>query len=925
MILLLLLLLPGVRSQEGTSPRPLFNAVQFVPHKNAKKGPILFPNDAPPPPPTPLIVTSRPLSESIARSELNPNNTLTAQSQFHQVSFKPEFLARNKNYKPFTYNVATATPVYDYGLSKLGYENPAGGQRDNFYDDYEKHWMEPIHPKRESLHRRKTYPWERPLRQRRYEQDYEPSPNARKTIHDNEVKSREIRYYHSPYSREFYYYEDGDHRIHHAAEHSLEALENDMDYMDTRRKSNIEDRRRILYRRPQYHHHYHYRRRNINRREHPYIASDRDVLARPIRDPDKIKTYDGQERNKNNNTVDTTRNFIEYKDRILRRSQSYEQLNRNNDKLGGNSLEFSKTDPDKYGRNFRRMPSGNPEPLRIRPVLSIENKISHYGKLRPQDSMYNLRGSREYRGKVPNRNVWQRLADTDNEEIFLRRRPSHSPEQQSSEKLKDLPKLKSMESIDFLDNILSEKKPQIPEKVETTTPRILEMLRQTEAHTERIPKKPFYNPETGEMLQQRNVQPLYGLTGGGHQNTYSSPQTNSKYKESPPHYNYPTNEGDHDHSKEFNHGENYAFSYTVKDHKTGDDFSHSQQSTGSATNGEYRVRLPDGRMQIVSYTADENGYKADVRYDEQHNQDNSIDIDVSKENQYKTHNLPTTYKHTNPPYNDHAVDTDSLENEEYIRQHLRNNKGINIPELPKPTAYSNPLNDIYGNHDKNFETINDYANKNDYQPYINNYQTKSTYVDATKVSINDNGSGGLTDNNNEYLEHYNEKFIERNDKAPKTKDDDYFKFSQELPSKELMDYSSELNDPYQPHKSKFSAFGNQDSKTNVVPSYDDLKDLFVTNPNGRRNSPSIATTARPIYDVTPVEVVEITPKKTNLYTNIKNIVTPLPYSFSTVSPTTPKSYLVSTIANLKHQINLASKPVLSNQFINKINKYLSYK
>ncbi|PZC82910.1 hypothetical protein B5X24_HaOG209353 [Helicoverpa armigera] len=920
MILLLLLLLPGVRSQEGTSPRPLFNAVQFVPHKNAKKGPILFPNDAPPPPPTPLIVTSRPLSESIARSELNPNNTLTAQSQFHQVSFKPEFLARNKNYKPFTYNVATATPVYDYGLSKLGYENPSGGQRDNFYDDYEKHWMEPIHPKRESLHRRKTYPWERPLRQRRYEQDYGP----RKTIHDNEVKSREIRYYHSPYSREFYYYEDGDHRIHHAAEHSLEALENDMDYMDTRRKSNVEDRRRILYRRPQYHHHYHYRRRNINRRDHPHIAGDRDVLARPIRDPDKVKTYDIQERNKSNNTVDTTRNFIEYKDRILRRSQSYEHLSRNNDKLGGNSLEFSKTNPDKYGRNFRRMPSGNPQPLRIRPVLSIENKISHYGKLRPQDSMYNLRGSREYRGKVPNRNVWQRLADTDNEEIFLRRRPSHSPEQQSSEKLKDLPKIKSMESIDFLDNILSEKKPQNSEKVEITSPRILEMLRQTEAHTERIPKKPFYNPETGEMLQQRNVQPLYGVTGDGHQNRYSSPQTNSKYKESPHHYNnYPTNEGDHDHSKEFNHGENYAFSYTVKDHKTGDDFSHSQQSTGSATNGEYRVRLPDGRMQIVSYTADENGYKADVRYDEQHNQDNSIDIDVSKENQYKTHNLPTTYKHTNPPYNDHAVDTDSLENEEYIRQHLRNNKGINIPELPKPTAYSNPLNDIYGNHDKNFETINDYANKNDYQPY--NYQTKSAYVDATKVSINDNGSGGLTDNNNEYLEHYNEKFIERNDKAPKTKDDDYFKFSQELPSKELMDYSSELNDPYQPHKSKFSAFGNQDSKTNVVPSYDDLKDLFVTNPNGRRNSPSIATTARPLYDVTPVEVVEITPKKTNLYTNIKNIVTPLPYSFSTVSPTTPKSYLVSTIANLKHQINLASKPVLSHQFINKINKYLSYK
>ncbi|VVD01033.1 unnamed protein product [Leptidea sinapis] len=65
--------------------------------------------------------------------------------------------------------------------------------------------------------------------------------------------------------------------------------------------------------------------------------------------------------------------------------------------------------------------------------------------------------------------------------------------------------------------------------------------------------------------------------------------------------------------------QNYAFSYVVKDQKTGDDFSHKQQSHGSATNGEYRVRLPDGRVQIVSYTADDNGYNADVRYEDAKN------------------------------------------------------------------------------------------------------------------------------------------------------------------------------------------------------------------------------------------------------------------------------------------------------------------
>lgn len=49
---------------------------------------------------------------------------------------------------------------------------------------------------------------------------------------------------------------------------------------------------------------------------------------------------------------------------------------------------------------------------------------------------------------------------------------------------------------------------------------------------------------------------------------------------------------------------------------TGDDFSHTQTQNGQATNGEYRVKLPDGRVQIVSYIADKNGYKADVKYTE---------------------------------------------------------------------------------------------------------------------------------------------------------------------------------------------------------------------------------------------------------------------------------------------------------------------
>ncbi|XP_050680386.1 probable serine/threonine-protein kinase clkA [Leptidea sinapis] len=78
--------------------------------------------------------------------------------------------------------------------------------------------------------------------------------------------------------------------------------------------------------------------------------------------------------------------------------------------------------------------------------------------------------------------------------------------------------------------------------------------------------------------------------------------------------------GSSDQDIDYSEAQNYAFSYVVKDQKTGDDFSHKQQSHGSATNGEYRVRLPDGRVQIVSYTADDNGYNADVRYEDAKNE-----------------------------------------------------------------------------------------------------------------------------------------------------------------------------------------------------------------------------------------------------------------------------------------------------------------
>jgi len=61
----------------------------------------------------------------------------------------------------------------------------------------------------------------------------------------------------------------------------------------------------------------------------------------------------------------------------------------------------------------------------------------------------------------------------------------------------------------------------------------------------------------------------------------------------------------------------FAYEYGVKDEYSGANFGQNevQDEYGTVT-GEYRVLLPDGRTQIVSYTADhEHGYVAEVTYE----------------------------------------------------------------------------------------------------------------------------------------------------------------------------------------------------------------------------------------------------------------------------------------------------------------------
>ncbi|EFX83675.1 hypothetical protein DAPPUDRAFT_301586 [Daphnia pulex] len=58
----------------------------------------------------------------------------------------------------------------------------------------------------------------------------------------------------------------------------------------------------------------------------------------------------------------------------------------------------------------------------------------------------------------------------------------------------------------------------------------------------------------------------------------------------------------------------YSFEWAVKDVESYNDYSHSESSDGKVTTGSYRVVLPDGRTQIVTYRADSYGYVADVKY-----------------------------------------------------------------------------------------------------------------------------------------------------------------------------------------------------------------------------------------------------------------------------------------------------------------------
>ncbi len=57
----------------------------------------------------------------------------------------------------------------------------------------------------------------------------------------------------------------------------------------------------------------------------------------------------------------------------------------------------------------------------------------------------------------------------------------------------------------------------------------------------------------------------------------------------------------------------FSFGYAVKDEYY-NDYAHDTTSDGKVRTGSYRTLLPDGRVQVVNYKADDYGYVADVKY-----------------------------------------------------------------------------------------------------------------------------------------------------------------------------------------------------------------------------------------------------------------------------------------------------------------------
>ncbi|XP_014203624.1 pro-resilin-like, partial [Copidosoma floridanum] len=111
----------------------------------------------------------------------------------------------------------------------------------------------------------------------------------------------------------------------------------------------------------------------------------------------------------------------------------------------------------------------------------------------------------------------------------------------------------------------------------------------------------------------------YGLPGNfGAQGTSQGYPASQQQQALTNSYGAPLGDNGHDEHQDYidSQPKSYEFGYEVRDAASGNDFGRRETSDGETVRGEYRVQLPDGRTQIVTYTADwRTGFHADVRYE----------------------------------------------------------------------------------------------------------------------------------------------------------------------------------------------------------------------------------------------------------------------------------------------------------------------
>ena len=100
----------------------------------------------------------------------------------------------------------------------------------------------------------------------------------------------------------------------------------------------------------------------------------------------------------------------------------------------------------------------------------------------------------------------------------------------------------------------------------------------------------------------------YGAPQGSASQSYGAPQASASQSYGAPQNSYGASE------EEFP-PQPYSFEYEVQDDQ-GNDYGHKEESDGRRVEGEYRVLLPDTRVQTVTYYVEgDSGFVADVQYE----------------------------------------------------------------------------------------------------------------------------------------------------------------------------------------------------------------------------------------------------------------------------------------------------------------------